>query len=292
MGGRGGGGSKSRGGRGRERATIAILAVRPRRREGNKSRGGEGGGGGKKTEGGGGGGGHPAVPNPWTNITKDPTEGLPPIVMTEKWLAPDVQPKKGEGWLGHGAPLRVRQGHMVRDLEDGAGICSPGRWSPAKRKLSDIEGFAEKLSAAMNVDPEAWHKSMPRMMAVKQIEAPFTTDQIKKGKQFLETWLAGEGFARTPSAADVQQDPDLRLLQAFLRRCKDPDAEALDAYCHGVRLGYLSRMPRATAVFNAKEKRCLRYELGDVPADPSPPIMALLATDSSSWRRRSKRMWN
>lgn len=174
--------------------------------------------------------------------------------MTEKWLAPDAQPKKGEGWLGHGAPLRVRQGRKVRGLEDGAGISCPGRWSPSKRKLPGLDGLAEKLSAAMGMDLEAWHKSMLRMMAGKQTEAPFTTDQIKKGRQLLETWLVGEGFARTPSAADVQQDPDLRLLQAFLRRCKDPDAEALDAYCHGVRLGYLSKMPRTPAVFNAKEK--------------------------------------
>ena len=127
--------------------------------------------------------------------------------------------------------MRVRQGHRIRELGDEAGICSPGRWSPAKRKLPELNGLAEKLSAAMNVDNDEWHKSVMKMMSGKQTEAPFTAEQIKKGRGVLESWLEGEGFARTPRASDVQQEPDLRLLQAFLRRCKDPDAEALDAYC-------------------------------------------------------------
>ena len=71
----------------------------------------------------------------------------------------------------------------------------------------------------------------------------------------------------TPSVKDVQQAPRLRLLQAVLRCCQDPDAEALDAYCWGVRLGFQRRMPHARAFFNETGKRRLHYEPGDTPAD-------------------------
>ena len=118
--------------------------------------------------------------------------------MTQKWLDPEDQPKKGEGWIGQGAPLRVRQGYKVRDLEDGAGICSPGKWSPEKRRLPALGGFAEKLAAAMGVDPDAWNKSMLRMMAGKQTETPFSKDEVKKSKQFLEAWLKADGFVKPP----------------------------------------------------------------------------------------------
>ena len=86
--------------------------------------------------------------------------------------------------------------------------------------MLEVNGLAEKLSSAMDVDNDEWHNSVMKMMSGKQAAAPFSAEQIKKGRSFLESWLEGEGFARTPGAKDVQQDPDLRLLQASLRRCK------------------------------------------------------------------------
>lgn len=50
------------------------------------------------------------------------------------------------------------------------------------------------------------------------------------------------------------------LLQSFLRACQDPDAEAMDAFAQGVRLGYLNRMPRTPAIYNPKAKWRLRFE--------------------------------
>lgn len=67
------------------------------------------------------------------------------------------------------------------------------------------------------------------------------------------------------------QAPRLRLLQTLLRCCQDPDAEVLDAYCSGVRMSYLQRMPRTPAIFNEKERWRLRYEDPGVSAAPWAP---------------------
>ena len=109
------------------------------------------------------------------------------------------------------------------------------------------------------------------MMAGKQNGNPFSPDEISRGKEFLKEWLTKQGHPPAAAADDVPQGPDVRLLQAFLRRCEDPDAEALDAFCRGVRLGYRAQMPRTPAVFNAKAKWRLKYELGDTPADAWAP---------------------
>ena len=41
-----------------------------------------------------------------------------------------LRPKLGEGNLGKGAPLKTTVFGKRRDFHDGAGLCSPGRWSP------------------------------------------------------------------------------------------------------------------------------------------------------------------
>ena len=50
------------------------------------------------------------------------------------------QPKlpRGSGWLGHGDPVQVGSGARVKGLRDGGGLCSPGRWSPSRRRLPDL----------------------------------------------------------------------------------------------------------------------------------------------------------
>ena len=185
--------------------------------------------------------------------TKDPTADLEPIIMSQKWAKDGTQPKAGEGWLGKGAPIKIHQGHRVRDIEDGAGICSPGRWNRHRRRLPDTAGLAKLVSDEMKMDEGHWEKAVLKRMSGKQAESPFKEAEVIRGRECLTKWLEAKGFACTHGEADIEQSPRLRLLEAFLRYCKDPDVEALDAYCEGVRLGYKARMPRTPAVFNSKE---------------------------------------
>ena len=81
----------------------------------------------------------------------DPTRGLEPIEMSEAWKD-SGPPAKGSGWLGIGPPVMVNHNYKVRPMEDGAGICSPGRWRPGYRNLPDTASFGEDMAKAAGID--------------------------------------------------------------------------------------------------------------------------------------------
>ena len=43
-------------------------------------------------------------------------------------------PGKGSGWVGSGPPMQVGVGYTARDICDGQGLPSPGRWSITSRR--------------------------------------------------------------------------------------------------------------------------------------------------------------
>ena len=102
----------------------------------------------------------------WSGI-EDPTVGMEPIIMSRKWAEEGTQPEVGAGWPGRGAPIKVHQGHRIRDLEDGAGRCSPSRWNRHKRRLPDTEGLAGDLIRAMDLDLGVWDRNLMAMLAGK-----------------------------------------------------------------------------------------------------------------------------
>ena len=48
------------------------------------------------------------------------------------------RPKLGEGICGRGPPLTVTQNATKRGFHDGAGLCSPGRWTPEMRTIDTL----------------------------------------------------------------------------------------------------------------------------------------------------------
>jgi hypothetical protein len=188
----------------------------------------------------------------------DPTSGLPEMKVAEAWVK-HGPPPKGAGWWGRGAPIQVQQNYNVRDIDDGAGLCSPGRWHPSRRKLLDVGNLAKEAIAHMGLNLEEWSITTVKMMAGKLDQDPFPEDQLLKGRDFLETWCKDRGFPVQKGPNDVDQMPRLRLLQAFLRVCGDPDAEAIDIYCEGVRIGHKLKMPRTPAIYPKKDKWRIKY---------------------------------
>ena len=213
----------------------------------------------------------PAQPGLAGGQSQDPTSKLDPVVVSCKWQSEGSQPEAGAGWLGVGPPLKVRQNYKVRDFEDGAGLCSPGRWPPSKRRLPETGNMVRELTQAMRLGAAAWERTIYAMMAGKLTEDPYTADQRAAGTSYLEDWVKTRGCAPTPTADDIPQGPRIRLLQAFLRVCGDPDAEALDIFAIGVRLGYRQRMPRTPAVFAAKAKWRLKYDAHNAESEDWAP---------------------
>ena len=110
------------------------------------------------------------------------------------------------------------------------------------------------------MDHEAWRTISAKMLVGKSERCPFSEEQIQKGRKFLTAWVKAAGQEVKVGSEDVEQGPQIRLLQSFLRVCQDPDAPALDSYATGVRLGYKMRMPRTPAVFHEKKRWRLEYD--------------------------------
>ena len=53
----------------------------------------------------------------------------------ERELEGRPRPPKGAGWWGIGRPLETRRKGLARPVVDGGGLCSPGRWPLARRRL-------------------------------------------------------------------------------------------------------------------------------------------------------------
>ena len=193
-------------------------------------------------------------------VFKDPTADFEPVFVANAWSNPESQPGRGAGWLGCGAPLKVRQNYHIRQFEDGAGLCSPGRWPPHRRRLPAVGDLALQLVSAMGLNLDDWSNTIFAMLAGKLKSSPFKPEEVAKGREFLTSWVTEAGFPPTPTKKDIQQGPQIRLLQAFMRACADPDAEAMDCFATGVCLGYNQRMPRTPAVYEAKAKWRLKFE--------------------------------
>ena len=54
--------------------------------------------------------------------------------MSEVSSADEGVPVKHSGWRGRGSPKQVGIGYTSREVCDGQGLCSPGRWAPADRR--------------------------------------------------------------------------------------------------------------------------------------------------------------
>jgi hypothetical protein len=63
----------------------------------------------------------------------------------------------GDGPCGVGMPLQVRMAGKTKPFSDGAGLCSPGIWEPAKRRDSSELGLALRL-----VIQQGLHQALPR----------------------------------------------------------------------------------------------------------------------------------
>ena len=125
---------------------------------------------------------------------KDPTEGLPPIVMSKEW-ATSGPPPKGTGWWGIGPPVMVHAGSKTRSLEDGLGLCSPGRWRPQDRRLPNVGSLAKEFREAMGLKSADWDNTLMRMMLGKLEGCPFSNEELRKGEAFLQEWVAHKRLA-------------------------------------------------------------------------------------------------
>ena len=157
-----------------------------------------------------------------------------------------VRPKRGAGWWGHGPTLRPHKEGIVKSFVDGAGLPSPGRWSPKRRNLPDDE-VAKSLKKVLRQGLTDSTRSLPGgslrtalavLTAGKCEASPFAKDVVERTKADLRVALKKAGFGDgLPREGDVEQDTEVRLLQGLLEAFRGPDHFFCEWWSRGVWLG-------------------------------------------------------
>ncbi len=166
----------------------------------------------------------------------------------------------GAGPTGRGPGMLVGSFERTRQLCDGCGLCSLGRWPPWDRpEVSDHRLLALRELGLEGV--RAWVCSTS-----SSVDATF--DALAEGKLSGEPWPVEFVERLTeramtifddyphrnprPQPRDRAQHVRVRLLQTLLHAAEDPDHAGMEHFARGVRLGVNVRMPRTPAVYARK----------------------------------------
>ena len=168
-------------------------------------------------------------------------------------------PRKGSGWWGSGEPMSIGSAERKRPFYDGAGLCSPGRWPPDRRRLPRDGAVAilrERILEGIN----EWTRRsglkpdgiLAGLASGDLREDPFLSDITEGIRGVLSDFLSSAGHEVCPRPDDQPQPVAVRLLGAFLKDAGDPDADVMDTYARGVRIGVGVRLPRTPAIYDRK----------------------------------------
>ena len=117
--------------------------------------------------------------------------------MSDEWAATGP-PGLGAGWVGTGAPIQVAKQLSSRGLRDGAGLCSPGRWPKARRRLPDTHGVGRALVEALRSTftwgelrgDEALKRLTLTLSVGKITSSPFTEQLVKTATGIISDWAS------------------------------------------------------------------------------------------------------
>ena len=87
------------------------------------------------------------------------------------------------------------------------------------RKLPELGDVGRGLVEAMGITTEKFEIEAMRMFAGKCKSSPFSNEEIRKGKVFLNDWCVRWGYEPRKRMGNVNQGMNIRLLQAFLHAC-------------------------------------------------------------------------
>ena len=185
--------------------------------------------------------------------------------------------RAGAGWRGIGPPIQALHKGRARDIHDGAGLCSPGRWPPGQRRLPSTPSLA-RTTKSMEEFLVAWETSLQQegkgslrhcllAAACGHLTcSPFPKGPLDTLREKVRADMVAEGFGGLPVEGDREQTIDVRLLQALLRASADPDEGFVDILCSGVKIGADRKLPRTPAAFERKGK----WALPELPAGMHP----------------------
>ena len=164
------------------------------------------------------------------------------------------KPGLGAGWRGVGPPLSAGVGARARELRDGGGLRSPGRWPPWRRRLHPrAEEVAELLNTILDEAVADYGEDsevkLESSLACARVEADPLRGLDGRARVALEKLLAKSGFERDGRPNHPGAEVDFDLTAALAKYLGDPDAKLPQKYRLGVRMGYRRRLPSTPAVY-------------------------------------------
>ncbi len=168
----------------------------------------------------------------------------------------------GSGPRGIGPTLTVYRGRKRRPLQDGGGLCSPGRWAPSQRPTCRHPRLV-CVRAAIRRELQSWKQQggadfdglLKELCKPEHAEDPFPENRTARLLQYLRELY---GTAAEPRPGDRVLPIRVRLLQCLLRDASDPDHQGLDTIAAGVPIGVGVRMPRTPAVYGPRRKWAIK----------------------------------
>ena len=208
------------------------------------------------------------VPQAGPSMTDFVDDGLPVRVEELATAEPlHLEPAVVDGWRGCGPSRSSRHIGGDKPFCDGGGLCSPGRWTPEKRRLPrNLSGMKESMS---NLFGEAVMTAsnrkddslgfMLKLAAGRVKTCPFEEGSLAEARATIRQQV---GLDEKEDVVASGQVFHLKLIGRLLKMYGDPDWEFVDGMGEGVPLGVDEQLPRTPAVFEEKGKWKLPDDAG------------------------------
>eukprot|EP00438_Fugacium_kawagutii_P025749 Skav221045 [mRNA] locus=scaffold1448:254439:257677:+ [translate_table: standard] len=166
--------------------------------------------------------------------------------------------------VASGPPMKAYYKGETRTINDGGGLCSPGRWPPRSRNglrgskgvklAAEVKKLYLQWLAKENAAGDEPLGTFWKMAAGKMTQSPFEKD-IDEMRRSLDEFLRREGEKPDRLKGDRSSIVNFRRLRAALRIADDPDCDFLEIMASkGVPIGVDVEMPRTEAIFEEKTK--------------------------------------
>ena len=171
---------------------------------------------------------------------------------------------------GKGVPLLVYYKGKHRPINDGAGLCSPGRWRPSQRKR--LRGKRATTLAAkfgslflewINEEDKKTGGAVAtfwKLASGKVSGSPFG-DFAKRAREEIDVCLVALGEAPFRRRKDRETEINMRRLEAVASCLEDEDFGYLEEMASaGVCIGVDVELPRVPEMFEEKTSWALEFE--------------------------------
>ena len=177
----------------------------------------------------------------------------------------------GSGWRGRGEPLWTGRAGKARELQDGAGLCSPGRWRVEDRRYPSSNIWTT-ISNAVWECAVAWGKpELFEALSRGEVAAiPFASSEVLRLRGYIVDLLKNSGHLSEDQPGDRQHaTPRWRLFGAMLAAAQDPDAAGIREFVRGVPIGVGVKLPRLPALYKRKTRWSLEAQWVPEKEEPS-----------------------